>query len=492
MSSHPEAKTASVPKTKIVATIGPATSSREQLKALILAGVNVFRLNFAHGTHEQHGSVLQLIRELSAELSKPVAILGDLSGPKIRLGKLPNDEIDCLLGSRFEFVKGSTGGDVTKLNCTYEYLIDDLNPGDPVLLADGNVGMRVVEKYADEGRAVCIVEHPGLIRSKQGINLPGVNLRTPSLTEKDRDDLAWALAHRIDFVSLSFVRRAEDLRHLRQTIEDLQKIVSDKHIPQIVAKIEKLEAIQELDGILEESDVVMVARGDLGVEADIVKVPILQKLIIKKCGEARVPVITATQMLDSMQHSPFPTRAEATDVANAVLDGTDAVMLSGETAVGKFPVRTVEVMRRIVMEAETLLATRNFIDARIQPGRKALEVTEAMTLAAGTAASQLQADLIVVITKSGRTALSMSKQRHPMPVLAITKELETSRKLCMVWGVYPHFADIQENDPKAVLSTVLEWGKSNGILKHGSKIALILDSIWSAEGHDVLMIHTVD
>ncbi len=489
MSSQADARMASLPKTKIVATVGPASSSKEQLKALINAGVNIFRLNFAHGSYEQHGSVLENARALSEELRKPIAVLGDLSGPKIRLGLLPGDEIDCLLGARFEFVPENPNSEVTKLTSTYEFLIDDLNVGDPVLLADGTVGMRVVEKYADERRVVCIVEHPGLIRSRQGINLPGVNLRTPSLTDKDREDLAWALAHRVDFVSLSFVRSADDIRLLRQTIDDLQKIVSDKHIPQIVAKIEKLEAIAELDGILEETDAVMVARGDLGVEADIVKVPILQKLIIKKCGEARVPVITATQMLDSMQHSPFPTRAEATDVANAVLDGTDAVMLSGETAVGKFPVRTVEVMRRIVMEAETLLTSRQMLDTRIQPGRKALEITEAMTLAAGTAASQLHADLIVVITKSGRTALSMSKQRHAMPTLAITKDLATSRKLCLVWGVYPLFVDLQEDDPKVVLSTVIDWGKSNGALKTGSKIALILDSIWSEEGHDVLMIH---
>ncbi len=473
-------------KTKIVATVGPASSSTAQLTSLIQAGVNVFRLNFAHGSYEQHGEVLEKIRSISDEIMMPVSVLGDLSGPKIRLGELLGGEIDCLLGSRFEFVETNESGSATKLTSTYEYLVDDLNIGDPVLLADGTVGMRVVEKYQDERRVVCVVEHPGLIRSRQGINLPGVTLRTPSLTAKDKEDLKWAIDHQFDFVSLSFVRSAADMKLLKDTIAE-----HGKHVPQMVAKIEKLEAIDQLDEILGFADAVMVARGDLGVEADIVRVPILQKKIIKRCAEFRIPVITATQMLDSMQHSPFPTRAEATDVANAVLDGTDAVMLSGETAVGKFPVRTVETMRRIILEAETLLAQRPFVDTHSQASRKALEVTEAMTLATGTAATHLHADLIVVITKSGRTALSMSKQRHPVPVLAITDQVETARKLGLVWGISPCLKSIKEDDPQEVVQTTMEWAERVGVLEKGSKIVLLLDSVWSEEGHDVLLVHEV-
>ncbi|HEX6987004.1 MAG TPA: pyruvate kinase, partial [Planctomycetaceae bacterium] len=270
-------------KTKIVATVGPASSKPGQLKELVLAGVDLFRLNFAHGGHAALEAVIRAVREVSQEVGRPVGLLGDLSGPKIRLGDLPEDGLCLIAGGRVEFVRGTKSEGPHQLTCTYERLIDDLNVGDRVLLADGTVALRVVEKTADT--AVCVCEQPGCVRTRQGVNLPGVSLSTPSLTEKDRDDLAFAVRHGLDYVGLSFVRRAEDVRELKQLIASH----GVEHPPHVVAKIEKMEALGDLDRILDETDAVMVARGDLGVESDIAKVPVLQKRIIRLCNRRRVP-----------------------------------------------------------------------------------------------------------------------------------------------------------------------------------------------------------
>lgn len=471
-------------KTKIVATVGPACSTHDGIRALAIAGVNVFRLNFAHGKHDELAKVVDIIRTVSEEIHKSLAILGDLSGPKIRLGNVPNDEVICNVDERFIFRKESSG-EANCLSYTYEHLVDDLNVGDPVLLADGNVAMRVVEKPDDGSQIVCAVEHAGVFRSRQGINLPGVKLRTPSLTEKDKKDLTWAIRQQLDFVGLSFVRTGEDIELLQQCIED-----HHAHSPQIVAKIEKIEAVNDIDSILEKTDAIMVARGDLGVEAGIVRVPTLQKQVIRKCAEHRVPVITATQMLESMIHSKMPTRAEATDVANAVMDGTDAVMLSGETAVGDYPVETVKTMVEIVREAEQHVERNAQVDTKSLERRRAFAVTEAVTLATGTAAHQLNADLMVVCTQSGRTAMSLSKQRRQVPILALTEKRQTARRMCLYWGVTPRRTDlVVENDPRHVLEFVIEWGKERNLLKSGCRIVLILDTQWSAEGHDLMMVH---
>lgn len=471
-------------KTKIVATVGPACDTHEGIKNLAIAGVNVFRLNFAHGKHSELARIVDIIRSVSEEIHKSLAILGDLSGPKIRLGELPGNEVYCELGSQYVFQKGESD-DPACLPYTYEHLVDDLNVDDPVLLADGNVAMRVIEKPDDGGHVVCVVERPGVIRSRQGINLPGVKLRTPSLTEKDKKDLTWAIKQQLDFVGLSFVRSGKDIELLQDCIDD-----HHAHRPQIVAKIEKVEAIDDLDAILELTDAIMVARGDLGVEAGIVKVPTLQKQIIQKCAEYRVPVITATQMLESMIESNMPTRAEATDVANAVMDGTDAVMLSGETAVGSFPVETVKTMVEIVREAEKYVVRQPLMDIKTHERRRAFAVTEAVTLAAGTAANHLKADLVVVCTQSGRTAMSLSKQRRQVPILALTEKRQTARRMCLYWGVTPRRTDlVVENDPRHVLEFVIEWGVERNLLKSGCRIVLILDTQWSAEGHDLMMVH---
>lgn len=475
-------------KTKIIATVGPACGTRDKLKALVQAGVDIFRLNFAHGRYDWLHEVMGLIRSISAELQQPIGVLGDLSGPKIRLGALPGDCFACELGATIEFVRGDHSDVPGRFTCTYEQLIDDVQPSDRILMADGTVSVKVTEKDAAAGWVRCTVDGPGKIRSRQGVNLPGVALSTPSLTEKDRLDLAWALEHDLDFVGLSFVRSAADVRLLREAITAAKPKVT----PLIVSKIEKLEAINDLDAILVETDAMMVARGDLGVEVDIARVPILQKKIIRLCNQHRIPVITATQMLDSMQHNELPTRAEVTDVANAVLDGSDAVMLSGESAVGDYPVEAVAMMNHIACEAEQLVESAHF---RGSPGKlmaRALLVTEAVTLGAGAAAEHLKANVIAVASRSGLTAMSLSNQRISVPVIAVSDRPEITRRMCLFWGVTPVETDTKTvGNPEPLLRYVVEWGKREKVLDSGSRIVLIASTNWSDEGHDLMMVHMI-
>ena len=474
-------------KTKIISTVGPASSSLETLTELVLAGTDVFRLNFAHGTHEWLAGVVGTIRKISRDIDRPIGILGDLAGPKIRLEELPGGVIHCRAGEKYEFVRTADPARPDRLTCTYEKLVDELEAGDRVLLADGTVSMRVVEKYASEGRVMCAVEQPGDIRSRQGLNLPGVVLSTPSLTEKDRGDLVWAIANGIDFIGLSFVRSATDITQLRQAIADLKPAYQ----PQIVAKIEKMEAVNQMEQILDVTDVVMVARGDLGVEVDLALVPIFQKRIIRMCNLHRIPVITATQMLDSMTHNSRPTRAEAADVANAVLDGSDAVMLSGETAAGEYPAQAVATMSRIAHEAERILHPHRQADTHTQPRSRALAVTEAVTLGASRAADHLAADLVVVATRGGKTAMAMSRQRSQTPILGISDSPETTRRMCLYWGVTPLLHDKVNVPLQDLLKFVVEWCREQKILHSGSKLVLVASTNWSAEGHDLMLVHAI-
>lgn len=483
-------ETHSVPKlqarTKIIATVGPINSSHEQLRDLALAGVDVFRLNFAHGKYDWLEEVVSTIRAISQELNQPIGILGDLAGPKIRLGELPPEGVECVQGQLFSFVRESVPYDGFRLSSTYEYLTEDLEPGNAVLLADGTVGMEVLKRQED-GSILCQVNRPGIIRSRQGINLPGANLRTPSLTTKDREDLAWGLSQKINFFGLSFVRKAEDILELRGLIDQQ----NPGYVPLIVAKIEKVEAVQELEAITKVCDCVMVARGDLGVETEIAALPILQKKIIRHCNERRIPVITATQMLDSMQVHPFPTRAEANDVANAVLDGTDAVMLSGETAIGKYPLRAVEMMERIVRLTEEEIHRRDDIDWKTESKNRALVITEAVTLGACTVAEHLKAEMMAMCTQSGRTALAVSRQRSRIPVLALTDDLHTAQKMCLYWGVIPIHTPVVADDPACILEFAVEWGRQRNLIRSGSRLVLISDTNWGTKGHDLMVVHVV-
>ena len=476
-------------KSKIVATVGPASQEPARLRELVEAGVDIFRLNFAHGEYSQLEEVVKSIRKISEELERPIGILGDLSGPKIRLGELPGDSIFCQIGEHFHFVRDDNIDEPHHLTCTYPQLIDDLRNGDRVLLADGTVAMRVIGKHMDEGRVACVVENPGIIRSRQGINLPGATLSAPSLTEKDYEDLAWAIKHELDFIGLSFVRSANDLQLLKRSIQALKPTV----VPDVVAKIEKMEAVTDLDAILDLTDAVMVARGDLGVEVEIAHVPAMQKQIIQLCNRHRIPVITATQMLDSMQENERPTRAEASDVANAILDGSDAVMLSGETAIGKHPVASVSMMSRIAIEAERLVKPNPSIDTDSQPSSRATLVTEAVTLGAGAAAEHLEADLIVVATHSGKTAMALSKQRGQVPILALTDSQPAARRMCLYWGIQAIYTTVVQESPQKVLDFVIAWGREHDILTRGSRVVLVTSSNWAKtqEGKDSLLVHAI-
>lgn len=474
-------------KTRIVATVGPACADEETLGQLIAAGVDVFRLNFAHGSHEWLSDILNRIRTVSTELRIPVGVLGDLSGPKIRLGEIDGGEVECAENAVFRFVREPIEGDSSALTCTYEKLIDDVSPGDRILLADGTVAMVVIEESADGQTVTCRVSEPGRIRSRQGVNLPGVRLSTPSLTEKDRSDLMWALDNHLDFIGLSFVRKADDILELKQLIADH----SGDHKPIVVAKIEKTEAIADLDNILDATDAVMVARGDLGVEAEISRVPILQKEIIRRANRARIPVITATQMLDSMTQNDLPTRAEVSDVANAVIDGTDAVMLSGETAIGVHPVACVEMMQNIIDEADPFVRRGEFGDCESQQSRLATPVTEALSLGATAVAEKLDADLIVIATNTGRTALALSRLRGQVPILAVTHRTDTLGRICLYWGVTAIQSKLVRQSADALLQYVVQWGMENDVLRSGHKIIVVGHTNWLGEGHDMMMVHVV-
>jgi pyruvate kinase len=415
---------ASQRRTKIVATIGPATSSPEVLRELIEAGATTLRLNFSHGTHEDHQRSIRLIRQISFELNQPVGILQDLQGPKIRLGRFENGSIVVKKGDRFVLTSEQIIGNQERNCITYEPLAEEVPEGATILLDDGKVEMRVAEVKRAAGELHCEVVVGGVLSNNKGVNFPGVYLSIKALTDKDRKDLTFGLDQGVDWVALSFVRNPQDVLEIKELIS-----AAGKQVP-VVVKIEKHEAIEEMEAILSISDGVMVARGDLGVELPAEDVPILQKRLIITANRMGIPVITATQMLDSMVSSPRPTRAEVSDVANAILDGTDAVMLSNETAVGKFPIEAVKTMAQIAVRTEQEHLRRNLEDS----GRS---IPNAISHAVGRIAEQLDAAAIMTLTKSGATARNVSKFRPKKPILAVTPHVDVARQLQMVWGVKP-------------------------------------------------------
>jgi pyruvate kinase len=415
-----------IPRTKIVCTIGPATSTEAQIGDLLDAGMNVARINFSHGPHAQHAQNIDHVRQAAAARGLPVAILGVLQGPRIRIGVLPAPRMletgeDLTLAPEAE----AKGGEIP---VTYDALADDVHVGDRILVDDGLIELMVLDVH---GRRVgCRVVHGGNLRSNKGMNLPGVQVSAPSITEKDRADIAFAVEQGLDFLALSFVRRAEDITELRAMIPKGMLIV---------AKIEKDVALERIESILQATDAVMVARGDLGVELPFEEVPIVQKRIIRLANQIGRPVITATQMLESMVEHARPTRAEASDVANAILDGTDAVMLSAETAVGAFPRLAVEAMRRIICEVEA--HPPRWRAARTEPDeRRIITVATEEAIAAATVAAvrMLGTPLVMVLTKSGFSARMVSSRRPGVPVLALTDDERTYRQLALVWGIVPH------------------------------------------------------
>lgn len=421
-------------KTKVVATIGPASASREVLKSMIIEGLDVVRLNFSHGEHEQHLKVIQYVRELDRELGTNTSLLADLQGPKLRIGEMPDGGALLVQGTTVRVTTRKQVGSAQIISTNYKEFPADVKAGETVLLDDGKITLKVISTNGKD-EVVTQVQQGGILSSRKGINLPNTHVSLPSLSEKDLADLDFALAHEVDWIGLSFVRRADDIRALKKIIE------SRESHAKVVAKIEKPEAVREIDSIIFETDAVMVARGDLGVEMPLQALPLIQKKVIHKCNEHSKPVIVATQMMESMIQSVTPTRAEVNDVANAVLDGADAVMLSGETSVGKYPVEAIRVMNSIIEEAEKypdiyyrdLHAPEEVDESRF--------ITDSVCYSACRLAMRARAAAIVTMSFSGYTGFKISSQRPNAHIFVFTANRKILTQMSLVWGVSAFYYD---------------------------------------------------
>ena len=445
---------------KIVCTIGPATRSPRMIDRLLQAGMDVARLNFSHGSHRDHAQSIEVLRAASVKAQKPIAILADLPGPKIRTGKLAGaSPVTLRTGQKFVITTAQVLGDASQVSTTFRQLPKEVHRGDRVLLSDGLIELRVEQVRGRE--VICRVLNGGVLGEHKGINLPGVKLRVPALTAKDRQDLRFALKHGANYIAVSFVRRSEDVVLAKTLVRR-----AGKETP-IIAKLEKPEAIANLDGILRVADGVMVARGDLGVEMSPEKVPVVQKTIIARARQFRRPVITATQMLESMTGNPRPTRAEASDVANAIFDGSDAVMLSAETATGKYPVQTVTMMARIIEAAESSITEF----PRPVP-QEQLKVAEIIAELVCHASRELRMKVIAVFSHSGFTARLISRYRPLVPIVAFSPEAETRRRMALIWGVRPRsIAEVRNIDGLADVAEkrLLE----EGLVQKGDVIGIV-------------------
>ncbi|MBP1906721.1 pyruvate kinase [Paenibacillus turicensis] len=449
-------------KTKIVCTIGPSSESLENIKKLIMAGMNVSRLNFSHGDFEEHGNRINTIRKASEELGKSVAILLDTKGPEIRTGVLKEDSLELVQDEFITLTTEEIKGDKDRISITYENLPNDVEVGSTILIDDGLIGLTVVDIQGTEIK--CRIVNGGTIKSKKGVNVPGVAISLPGITEKDANDIKFGIEQGIDFIAASFVRKASDVLEIRQLLEKHNA----SHI-QIISKIENQQGVDNLDEILEVSDGLMVARGDLGVEIPAEDVPLAQKMMIEKCNIAGKPVITATQMLDSMQRNPRPTRAEASDVANAIFDGTDAIMLSGETAAGKYPIESVLTMSRIAEKAESALEYHEIFMK--QANAQQTTVTEAISQAVANSALELNAKAIVTSTETGYTARMISKYRPKSPIIAVTTEDQTLRRLALTWGVTPVKGNFASSTDE-MFDYAMKGGLESGLVKEGDLVVI--------------------
>jgi len=465
-------------RTKIVATVGPACDSEEKLNALMEAGVDVFRLNFSHGEQAAKSVIIRTIRELSQRRERAVAILGDLQGPKIRTGKMQGGSLELVAGSEVTITTRELLGSGETIPTIYQGLPGDVVPGDRILLDDGLMELRVLGVTGPDVR--CTVVSGGLLKDRKGINLPGAKVSAPALTEKDREDLQFCILEELDYVALSFVRQASDVQELKDILKGHQSDL------RVIAKIEKPEAVTNFDAILEVSDGIMVARGDLGVEINPEKVPLIQKRIIRSCNLAGKPVITATQMLESMVLNPRPTRAEVSDVANAILDGTDAIMLSAETASGKYPIEAVTMMVQVArdVEGDPHLKSQVFHEIHELEGSPCL--AEVIGQAACRVAEGVGAAAILAFTQTGSTAALVSKYRPALPIYAVTPSRKVRRMLTLFAGVHSLRVVIEgdtETQIRSVERTVLEKGR----LKQGDVVVITMGSPLSSPGTTNLM-----
>lgn len=489
-----------MPRTKIVCTLGPATESPDVIRKIVRAGMTVARLNYSHGTPDEKRQMTAMVRQIAAEEGRYVALMGDLQGPKIRVGALPDEGVRLEEGTTITLTSGPLTNPRLEIPFPHPDVIPDIDAGDHILLDDGALELEVIAR--EPQRLICRVCVGGLLTSRKGVNLPGVKLQIPSFTEKDRRDALQALDLKLDYLALSFVRNASDITGLRSYLLEHTPASGERragedpnHIPAIVAKIEKPEALRDLEAIIEAADAVMVARGDLGVETAPEHVPLAQKRIIRLCNRLGKPVITATQMLQSMIENPRPTRAEASDVANAILDGSDAVMLSGETSVGKYPVEATKMMATI---AETVELSPGFpYNQLLDMEKHAIDVPNAVLIssAVGRAAIVLaeaaHATAIITATESGRTARLVARHRPDMPLLGMTPFAATAQRMQLIWGVVPVVVS-PFNNTDEMIETMVHAVSSCEEAKVGQNIVLMAGIPFTAHGvTNMIQVHTV-
>ncbi|MEW7872189.1 pyruvate kinase [Bacillus velezensis] len=470
-------------KTKIVCTIGPASESVEMLTKLMEAGMNVARLNFSHGDFEEHGARIKNIREASKKLGKNVGILLDTKGPEIRTHDMENGALELQAGNEIIVSTKQVLGTLEKFSVSYEGLADDVSAGSIILLDDGLIGLEVLESNPEKHEIKTKILNSGTLKNKKGVNVPGVSVNLPGITEKDAKDIVFGIEQGVDFIAASFVRRSTDVLEIRELLEEHN--ASDI---QIIPKIENQEGVDNLDAILEVSDGLMVARGDLGVEIPAEEVPLVQKEMIKKCNALGKPVITATQMLDSMQRNPRPTRAEASDVANAIFDGTDAIMLSGETAAGQYPVEAVQTMFNIATRTEESLNYKEILSKRRD--QVGMTITDAIGQSVAHTAINLSAAAIVTPTESGHTARMIAKYRPQAPIVAVTVNESVSRKLGLVFGVFPSSGQ-NANSTDEMLEDAVQKSLDSGIVKRGDLIVITAGSVGESGTTNLMKVHTV-
>lgn len=451
-------------KTKIVCTLGPATSTEEIIIKMCEVGMDIARLNFSHGSHKEQLSLIKKIRNAAKIVGEPIAIMQDLQGPKIRTGLLENKTVELKAGNKFVLTPSDVLGNEKIVSTSYKNLAKEVEVGDNILMDDGLLQFKVIG--CTEKDVITEVIHGGILKERKGINLPGVKLNVPAFTEKDLKDLEFGIQNDVDYVALSFVRTAEDIRQLKKFI--ISKIDKGRKLP-IIAKIEKIEALKNIDEIIKEADGIMVARGDLGVECELQEVPIAQKMICKKANEAGKPVIIATQMLESMIENPRPTRAEANDVANAVLDGADAVMLSGETSVGKFPIETIKIMESVVRRAEKVLTEKFNLDDYLVGSE--FSTSKAIGKSACILAKQIGASAIVVVTYSGDTACVISRYRPSIKIIAITDREKIMKRLNLYWGVRSMSIN-KIKDTDKTLDKIIELLLKQKFVSKGDKVVI--------------------
>lgn len=468
-------------KTKIICTLGPATKSEGMITRLIKAGMNVARLNFSHGTQHEHREMIHAIRKVGARLNKTIPILQDLQGPKLRVGKIKNGSVQLKKGNIVAITSEEVIGDENVIPTTYQYLSQDVQPGDTILLDDGLIKLKVAEKKSNQ--VLCQIVEGGFLSDHKGINLPGVAISQPSFTEKDRKDLMFGIEQGVDIVALSFVRTSDDILTVKKIITQHQKEIL------VLAKLEKPEAIKHLDEIIAIADGVMIARGDLGVELALQKVPLLQKKIIQKAAQRGKPVIIATQMLESMRHNPRPTRAEVSDVANAIFDVTDAVMLSAETATGNYPVATVRTMAKIIAEAEQ--DAEGLLAHHLSPAEKTLSIADAISHSACETAEFLKVKAIVAFTKSGFTARMVAKYRPHTHIIAFSPSEMVQRQLNLSWGVCPLKMEFLNSTDEIIYQTEKKLLEKK-FVKTGDVIIILLGAPIFVKGTTNLMkLHVV-